>query len=323
MTSQSKICAKLWMLTTHAHNMTVSSAVQTHTLDVRDELSVQNRIRTDVIDEQTAGSGVIIDGVLLKDGVVVGGSSPDPLLVNVITERTGGSGVTIEGVLHEDGEVIVTDVSNATSGATGSIRTTGGIGVVQDVYSEGSVTAETALVTDLISERTGAAGVTIDGVIIKDSDLIYPQPRADFHVSASAATTITDMVTFFPVAGTTTNSVSHAEFTHANNSFTYTGTRTRMATGTVSICTTETNNNQVLHMGLLKNGTIVDATIIARKFGTGTDVGSSMFTFMITMKTNDVIRVGVKNTTSASNVTAIFMQLDVFMLADEELVEIP
>ena len=52
-------------------------------------------VQVDTINESTTGSGVTIDGVLIKDNAVN---------TDTITEKTSGSGVTIDGVLIKDGD---------------------------------------------------------------------------------------------------------------------------------------------------------------------------------------------------------------------------
>ena len=53
-----------------------------------------SELNVDTINEQTAANGVTIDGVKLKDNVV---------LTDTISENTSAAGVTIDGVLIKDG----------------------------------------------------------------------------------------------------------------------------------------------------------------------------------------------------------------------------
>lgn len=57
--------------------------------------------------------------------------------------------------------------------------------VLGDVAASGNMTATTAVVTDTISERTSAAGVTIDGVLCKDSQ-VAPANRVITAATAQA-----------------------------------------------------------------------------------------------------------------------------------------
>jgi hypothetical protein len=64
--------------------------------------------------------------------------------------------------------------------------------VLGDVAASGNVTATTAVVTDTISERTSAAGVTIDGVLCKDSQ-VAPVNRVITAGTAVATTSGTSV----------------------------------------------------------------------------------------------------------------------------------
>jgi len=61
-------------------------------------------IKTDAIVEYTTGSGVTIDGLLIKDGAVQGVTA---LTANTISEANSGVGVTVDGVLLKDGGAVV------------------------------------------------------------------------------------------------------------------------------------------------------------------------------------------------------------------------
>ena len=53
-------------------------------------------VQVDTINESTTGSGVTVDGVLIKDNAVN---------TDTITEKTSGSGVTIDGMLIKDSNI--------------------------------------------------------------------------------------------------------------------------------------------------------------------------------------------------------------------------
>ncbi len=78
---------------------------------------VSGGIKTDTVSEATAGAGVTVDGVLMKDGgiVMADGAAIDADIVN---EATAGAGVTLDGVLLKDSQV-TTDVINEKTGAAG------------------------------------------------------------------------------------------------------------------------------------------------------------------------------------------------------------
>lgn len=64
--------------------------------------------------------------------------------------------------------------------------------VLGDVAASGNMTATTAVVTDTISERTSAAGVTIDGVLCKDNQ-VAPANRVITAATALATTSGTSV----------------------------------------------------------------------------------------------------------------------------------
>jgi hypothetical protein len=65
--------------------------------DLEDGVYTLDELKTDLISEETAGSGVTVDGVLLKDSEVT---------TDVINEKTGAAGVTADGVLLKDGKIL-------------------------------------------------------------------------------------------------------------------------------------------------------------------------------------------------------------------------
>lgn len=80
--------------------------------------------KTDVVDESTSGSGVTVDGLLIKDGQIQGTA---PILADTISEKTAATGVTIDSLLIKDGLISANfiaratiAVANATGGGTNS-----------------------------------------------------------------------------------------------------------------------------------------------------------------------------------------------------------
>jgi hypothetical protein len=88
-------------------------------------------VGVDTISELSSASGVTVDGVLLKDGIVTAASG---VSTSTITESASGSGVTVDGVLLKDSAV------SAASGVS----------------------------TNTITEYYSGSGVTIDSLLIKD-----------------------------------------------------------------------------------------------------------------------------------------------------------
>lgn len=131
----------------------------------------------------------------------------------------------------------------------------------------------------------------------------YTDSYGTYYVSSSAATTISNTTAHFKVAGTTTAGPL-SQFTHTDNRLTYTGTPTQVFHVDVAISMTSASANQVIEFAIFKNGTLETGSEIQRKQGTATDVAALALDFMVSMATNDYVEVYVKNTTSATNVTA-------------------
>jgi hypothetical protein len=166
-------------------------------------------IKADAISESTSGSGVTIDGLLIKDGGIPSLNLDDYLTTDgsragatgqaqdfgsygvkadVIDESTADAGVTIDGLLIKDGTIpslgfdgsgyLKTDGSRA--GATGQAQDFGSYGIKADI----------------INESTVDTGVTIDGFTIKDGGFAI---GADLNFNAYKAIAMAcDNGTSFP-----------------------------------------------------------------------------------------------------------------------------
>ena len=64
-------------------------------------------IKVDTISENTSANGVAIDGVTIKDSVV---------LTDTISEKTSANGVTIDGLLIKDSAVGATGTATSVAG---------------------------------------------------------------------------------------------------------------------------------------------------------------------------------------------------------------
>lgn len=114
-------------------------------------------VKTDTIAEKTASAGVTVDDVLIKDRAIN---------VNTINENTAASGVTIDGVLLKDSQVTTDQILEKTPSA--------GVTVDDVLIKDASITVDT------VSEKTSANGVSVDGMLVKDGNL-----RADSSTSAA------------------------------------------------------------------------------------------------------------------------------------------
>jgi len=106
----------------------------------------------------------------------------DPLEVDEIFEKTADAGVTVDGVLLKDG--LIADSAIAETGVT---QHEAALTILESQITDGALLARVGsneaitglytfsnaggIKTDLIAERTAAAGVTIDGVLLKDSGI--------------------------------------------------------------------------------------------------------------------------------------------------------
>lgn len=121
-------------------------------------------IATNTLAETTAGSGVTVDSVLLKDGGAVFADGAT-IEVDTVNEATSTAGVTCDGVLHKDGGIVCAD------GAT--------------------------LEVDTVNEATSAAGVTCDGVLLKDTAVYGRTPVT--AVTGDGAVSIPAYNKVFPI----------------------------------------------------------------------------------------------------------------------------
>ena len=113
------------------------------TLDLAGDVTIDGAksLSVDVINEKDAAAGVTIDGVLLKDSAIPGGAVP----------------ATHSGSAHH------TKYTDAE--ATAAVEAEATLDLTGDVTIDGAK----KLQVDVIDEKDADAGVTIDGVLLKDS----------------------------------------------------------------------------------------------------------------------------------------------------------
>ena len=117
--------------------------------------------KTDAISEFTAGSGVTVDTILIKD---------DAIYVNSVLEKTSASGVTIDGVLLKD-NAVNTDTINEKTSASG-------------------VTVDGVLLKD------GGATFTGNITLNAQSDVRFADADSSHSVGFQAASTVAANVTW-------------------------------------------------------------------------------------------------------------------------------
>jgi hypothetical protein len=104
-----------------------------------------------------------------------------------------GDGVTVGGALVVSGATTANTFSATAVNATGTVTFSG------SVILSGTTTANT-FSTDLITEKTSAAGVTIDGVLLKDNGVVTGAGTVSAPVYSTTGDTNTGI--FFPDADT-------------------------------------------------------------------------------------------------------------------------
>lgn len=158
----------------------------------------------DIINEETSGSGVTVDGVLIKDSQVT---------TNTINEKTAAAGVTADGVLLKDSKVTV---ANGTVADPSVIVGSGGNGFYQvSVLQVGASINDTlvggfnsaGVFTDTIAEQTSTVGVTVDGALIKDGSFIGKQATATATSDGLTTGALTGADQFVTVTSASANDI--------------------------------------------------------------------------------------------------------------------
>lgn len=180
----------------------LEQAIQDGTFDT---VTANMKVVTDAIDEKTVDVGVMIDGVLLKDGKM----TADEITTDTISEKTTGNGVTIDGILLKDNGIIFTNdskISNIINGYLNVSTAAGGdailaVNTLQANNLQPAGALEYILIhkslipavinslqfgdpidyyksiyvstnyTNTINELTTDSGVTVDGVLLKDNTI--------------------------------------------------------------------------------------------------------------------------------------------------------
>jgi hypothetical protein len=132
-----------WVDALHINGVTNTPAVQ-----------IEHILKTDQVNEKTAGAGVTIDGILLKDHDIMLGSGYARLRSTAANAlRVLNNAGTANGILQAD-KVIVDSYLQGDE--------------IQELSAGQSVSFPDYLKTDQVNEKTAGAGVTIDGCLIKD-----------------------------------------------------------------------------------------------------------------------------------------------------------
>jgi hypothetical protein len=120
----------------------------------------------------TAGDNTDVNGVNIAEGCPPSSMNNMGREIMAALKRfqvgSDGDGVTVGGALVVSGATTANTFSATAVNATGTVTFSG------SVILSGTTTANT-FSTDLITEKTSAAGVTIDGVLLKDSQVTTDQ----------------------------------------------------------------------------------------------------------------------------------------------------
>ena len=133
------IAGSLYMYVTNAAGDGKVTAVEIHKSDTP-SVDIQHTLKTDTIMENTTGTGITIEDVLLKDGDVDVGANK--------------LATTHMCVVQDTGQTNYIDVREKVSGTLGGVNA-------------GRFYASDMMITSTIAD-IGGAGVTIDGCLIKD-----------------------------------------------------------------------------------------------------------------------------------------------------------
>jgi carbon monoxide dehydrogenase subunit G len=117
------------------------------------DMSLEGTLTVDTINEKTDASGVTIDSVILKDNTVT---------AHTVTAQNYAVGSTNFVSASRQGNFRDLEVKDTNNSATILLTGDGG-----DMSLEGTLTVDT------INEKTGASGVTIDGVLLKDGGATF------------------------------------------------------------------------------------------------------------------------------------------------------
>lgn len=149
---------------------------------------------------------------------------------------------------------------------------------------------------------------------------ISPQDLRDVIISLSldygecyltmpAATAIAQAQTFIKLAGATVEG-SLADFTMpASNRLQHIGALVHKSRVEACVSLISAANNQEIRIAIAKNGVVVPSSVQHHFIASGADVSSTNLQCIVELAMNDFVEVWVANWTSASNVTAVALNM--------------
>lgn len=130
-------------------------------------------------------------GASSKGTVILGNDSVFPNDVTVTND------LTVTGTTTHTGAVSVDDTTDSSSTTTGSIHTDGGLGVAKKAYIGTDLHVGTALYANTVNEETSATGVTLDGVLLKDSRVVADGLWHHIETQTASSSATLDFTTGF------------------------------------------------------------------------------------------------------------------------------
>ncbi len=141
---------------------------------------------------------------------------------------------------------------------------------------------------------------------VRDAIATIQPDHGEICITSSATTTISDTVTWVMANGTYSLSAAAVIMDwdmNSNGQLRYTGTPDRVVHIATSFSITSSGTNKTYSLAIAKNGTVITPSIITRKIGTGSDIGTGALHGLTTVSTNDYITLVVRGDTDSTNVT--------------------
>lgn len=140
--------------------------------------------------------------------------------------------------------------------------------------------------------------------------------HAEICILTPAATVLADTTTWVELAGTYLETVPIHHWTMATNAqLKYTSPEDRICHIAASCSFTTASNNQIIEFAIALDGVPIVASVVKRKTSTGSDIGALALHGYIPISQASHLSIMVRNTSSASNMTAETLNLFVMDMA--------
>ena len=128
-----------------------------------------------------------------------------------------------------------------------------------------------------------------------------------YHMAGNAtATTISNTSDYYAIAGTTSASSINTGFTHSNNSLTLTGSSGAYIVDARASFSNGTND--LIMFDVFKNG-VAQGFVMRASAGSGSSSHTASLLAALALATGDVVRIAVRNSLTATNVTVSDLQV--------------